>query len=97
MDTAAYSMTIHSRLPLRYDPWYLTDTVIYRQWLQEGSKGRSLCDMVGIQLGKNLNFLLNVLNFVLRTLEVDDLYCDCLLRPFVETVARCRRRADVML
>jgi len=50
--------------------------------------------MIGIELGENLDFLLNVLNFVLRTLKVDDLYGYCLLRPFVEPVARCWRKVS---
>ena len=36
-----------------------------------------------VELGQDLNFLLDVLDLILRTFQVDDLNCDCLLGTLV--------------
>ena len=43
-----------------------------------------------VELGQNLDLLLDILDLVLRALEVDDLYRDRLLRAFVIPVRRAR-------
>ena len=40
-------------------------------------------DMRGIELGQNLDLLLNIFYFVFRTLEVNDLDCNSLLRALI--------------
>ena len=43
-------------------------------------------DIWGIELGQNLDFLLNILDLIFCALKVSDLYRDGLLGPFVETM-----------
>ena len=45
--------------------------------------GDSLCNMGRIELTENLDFLLNILDFVLCTFEIDNLDGHSLLGPFV--------------
>ena len=40
-----------------------------------------------VELGEDLDLLLDILDLILRTLEVDDLDCNRLLRPFVISVS----------
>ena len=47
-------------------------------------------DMWGIEMGEDLNLLLDVFNLIFCALEVDDLYRDRLLRAFVIPVRRAR-------
>lgn len=49
----------------------------------DGKDGDKLCYMRRIQLRQYLNFLLDILNFILSTLEVDDLDSDGLLCPLI--------------
>ena len=43
-----------------------------------------------IQLRQYLDFLLDILNFILSTLEVDDLDSDGLLCPLIISTDKCR-------
>jgi hypothetical protein len=74
-------MTIHKCDPLRYDPWYLEANSEVK--VVSNTVNRSLGNMGGIQLRKNLNLLLDILNLVLRTLKIDDLDGHGLLRALV--------------
>ncbi len=49
----------------------------------DGKNGDTLCYMRRIQLRQYLNFLLDILNLILSTLEVDDLDSDGLLCPLI--------------
>lgn len=50
-----------------------------------------LGDMGGIELGENLDFLLNVLNLILCAFEINDLNSDRLLGTLVVAVTEIRR------
>ena len=51
--------------------------------MRRPARARSLGDMWRVELGEDLNLLLDVLNLVLRALKVDDLDRDCLLGALV--------------
>ena len=55
-----------------------------------GKNGDKLRDMGRIQLRQYLNLLLDILNLVLSTLEVDDLDSDGLLCPLIISTDKCR-------
>ena len=50
-----------------------------------GKNGDKLCYMRRVQLRQYLNFLLDIFNLILSTLEVDDLDSDSLLCPLIES------------
>jgi hypothetical protein len=54
-----------------------------------GKNGDKLCYMRRIQLRQYLNFLLDILNLILSTLEVDDLDSDGLLCPLIISTDKC--------
>lgn len=74
-------MTIQRLEPFKNDPWYLKANrkhgAMYKIHID------ALRDMGRIQLRQDLNLLLNVLYFILCTLQVNDLDGNGLLRALI--------------
>ena len=75
-------MTIHKWEPFKNEPWYLWRE---RYWTGRLDKeGGLLGHMRGIELGKNLNLLLDILYLVFCAFKVNNLDGYSFPRPFIE-------------